>query len=90
MFNAFFNQNDNFKVPIETVVEDVMHYYRFDNEDRFLSYMFAKAKKDYLRFCANVIYVEVESEDFLIHVLMEELSKSYEAVRNIQPDTSMY
>lgn len=86
----FFNQNDNFKVPIETVVEDVMHYYQFDNEDRFLSYMFAKAKKDYLRFCANVIYVEVESEDFLIHVLMEELSKSYEAVRNIQPDTSMY
>lgn len=86
----FFNQNDNYKVSIETVVGNAMHYYQFDDEDGFLSYMFAKAKKDHLRFCANVVHVEAKSNELLIHTLVEELNKSYEAVRNIQPDTSMY
>ncbi|MCM1193100.1 MAG: hypothetical protein NC123_02275 [Butyrivibrio sp.] len=86
----FFNHNDSFKVPVETVVGNIMHYYQFDDEDGFLSYMFAKAKKDYLRFCANVIYVEEKSDNFLVHTLIEELNRSYEAVRNIQPDVSAY
>ena len=67
-----------------------MNYYRFDDEDGFLYYMFAKGKKDYLRFCANVIYVEAESDNSLIQMLVDEVNKLYEAVGNIQPDTSAY
>lgn len=89
MSKHFFNQNDNYKVSIETIVENVMSHYRFDEEYGFLSYMFARAKKDYLRFCAIVIYVEANSDDLLIHTLIEELNKSYEAVRNIQPVTEL-
>ena len=86
----FFNTDYNYKVPVETVAENTMHYYRFDDEDGFLSYMFAKGKKDYFRFCANVIYVEAKSDDLLIHTLVDEVNKLYESIENIQPDTSVY
>lgn len=86
----YFNQSDNYKVPVETVVNDAMHYYTFDDEDGFLSYMFARDKNDCTKFCANVIYVELKSDDLLIDTLIEELNKLYEAVKNIQPDTSKY
>lgn len=85
-----FNTDYNYKIPLETIVKNTMKYYRFDEEDGFLSYMFAKGKKDYLRFCANVIYVEAKSDDILIHKLVDEVNKLYEAVGNIQPDTSVY
>ena len=86
----FFKTDYNHIVPVETVAEYAMHYYRFDDEDGFLSYMFAKGKKDYLRFCANVIYVEAKSDDLLIHTLVDEVNKLYKAVGNIQPNTSVY
>lgn len=86
----FFNTADNYKVPVETVAVHTMNFYRFDDEDGFLCYMFAKGKKDYLRFCANVIYVEAESDNSLIQMLVDEVNKLYEAVGNIQPDTSAY
>lgn len=88
--NQFFNTDSGHIVPAETVVEDVMCHYQFDDEDGFLSYKFAKGKKDYLNLCANVIYVEAKSDDLLIHTLADEVNKIYKAVGNMQPDISAY
>lgn len=86
----FFNTYLDHKASNELVVKNTMKYYKFNEEDGFLSYMFAKGKKDYLRFCANAIYVENKSDDLLIHTLVDEVNKLYEVVRNIQPDTFAY
>lgn len=86
----YFTYGDNFKEPIEVVVKYAMQYYRFDIDDGFISYSFVRPQKDSSRFCANVVHVESESNNLLISTLIEELNKSYDAVRNIQPDTSKY
>ena len=87
--NNFYNQNGQYLVSVETVEKDVMNFYRFDDEDGFLSYIFCKAKKDYLKLTANVIHVEAESNDSLIQTLIKELNSSYEEVKNIRPDATM-
>lgn len=81
---------EDYKAPVETVIKGTMNYYQFDADDGFLLYSFVGSKKDCPRFCANVVCVEAEAGDFLIDSLIEELNKSYSAVRNIQPDVSKY
>lgn len=85
-----FSYGDDYKAPVEVVIKAAMNYYQFDADDGFLSYMFAKSKKDNPRFCANVVCVEAKSNDLLINSLIEELNRLYSAVRNIQPDISKY
>lgn len=81
---------EKYKEPVETVIKATMEWYKFHDDNRLLSYHFSRARHDTPRFCANVVSVEAESDDFLINSLIEELNKTYDAVRNIQPDTSKY
>lgn len=87
---SYFNYSDRYKAPIENVIKSAMDYFQFEADDGFLSYMFARAKHDCPRFCANIIDVKAKSDDLLIGSLISQLNQSYESVRNIQPDTSGY
>ena len=82
--------NDSYKVPAETIIAQTMNYFQFDSDDGFLSYISASQRKDNKRFCANIVCVNVKSNDLLISSLIEQLNKSYDSVKNIQPDISNY
>lgn len=78
------------KVPVDKVIESAMSFFRFDDEDGYLSYFFSRAKGDSPKFCANVIRVHSQSNDQPIALLIKELNASFEAVYEIEPDTSNY
>lgn len=86
----YFSCGENYKAPVEIVIKATMDRYQFNADDGFLSYLFSKPPKNNPRFCANVVCVEAEADNLLINSLIEELNKSYSAVRNIQPDISKY
>lgn len=86
---GYFN-NDRYKAPVENVIKSAMDFFQFDSEDGFLSYMFTSAKHVHPRFYANIICVDAKSDDLLINSLIDQLNKSYESVRDIQPDISEY
>lgn len=85
-----FLNNDSYKVPAETIIAQTMNYFQFDSDDGFLSYISASPRKDSKRFCANIVCVNIKSNDLLISSLIEQLNKSYNSVKNIQPDISNY
>lgn len=82
--------NDSYKVPAENIIAQTMNYFQFDSDDGFLSYISASPRKDSKRFCANIVCVNIKSNDLLISSLIEQLNKSYDSVKNIQPDISNY
>lgn len=86
-----FNYSDRYKAPVETVAASAMDYFRFNADDSFVSYFYSRGRgKDCPRFCANIIYLHAASDDLLLDHLIHELNESYDAVRNIQPDTTNY
>lgn len=87
--NSFY-YGDDYKSPVEDVIKAAMQYYQFDTDDGFLSYRFITTEKDFPKLCANVICIEVKSDNLRINSLIEELNRSYSAVCNIQPDISKY
>lgn len=82
--------NDSYKVPAETIIAQTMNYFQFDSDDGFLSYISAFPRKDNKRFRANIVCVNIKSNDLLINSLIEQLNKSYDSVKHIQPDISNY
>ncbi len=84
---SYFSYGNNYKAPVEDVINATMQLYDFYDDDGILFYMSRGTKKCHLGFCANVVRVEAESNN---NSLIEELNISYNAVRNIQPDTSKY
>lgn len=82
--------NDSYKVPAENIIAQTMNYFQFDSDDGFLSYISAFPRKDNKRFRANIVCVNIKSNDLLISSLIEQLNKSYDSVKNIQPDISNY
>lgn len=85
-----FNYLDNYKAPVEAIVERAMNYFYYHPDDSFISYFFSRKKGDCPKFCTNIIKATNESGDLLIDDLVKELNSSYYAVCNIKPDTSKY
>ncbi len=85
-----FNYSSRIKAPVESVVNDTMVFYDFNEDDGFLSYYYSKTKKGILKFCSNVICVHIKIGNPILDLLIDKLNESYDSVRNIQPDTSSY
>ena len=80
---------ENYKVPAEDMIRNVMWYYKF-TEEGLLSYYYVISRHDVPKFCANVIRVDAGSKDLLLSMLIGRLNGLYADVRDIQPDLSGY
>ena len=90
LFNCWNYDKHLPKVPVEDVVKASKEGFNFYDDSGLLSYFYIVGKKSNPYFAANVIRVDASSDDLLISSLIEQLNRSYEAVRTIRPDTSGY
>lgn len=93
MINDAFRQSlDNYQYSDRAndyAKNEAMLYFEFLEEDGLVSYVFARGKHDYEKFCSNAIHTGAEADGLLIGSLVEELNKLFEKIKNIEPTVSV-
>lgn len=73
----------------QNVMSSIMSYFKFFEEDGFVSYWYTKKGEDCVKFYSNVVYCDIVSGDLLLDSLIEEMNEIFNSVKNIEKNKNI-